>query len=215
MRTVIKTKILVVLLLALGFASCNKDGDKVKDVKNKVYGIFTVSDDGVTATVKGGIVDATLQDFRKMLKAYPNLKTLNMVDVPGSSVSGDKNTDSALELGRLVYKNNINTHLVDNGFVASGGTDLLASGKKVSVGKNPKIGVHSWSGGLDGNPDGTAWDIKDDENHIEHQKYLRYFQDIGFSAQKAKDFYFFTIRSAKAEDVHYMTREEINNYLIR
>ncbi len=215
MKTVIKTKILVVLLLALGFASCNKDDDTVKDIKNKTYGIFTVSDDGVTATVKGGIVDATLQDFKKMLKAYPNLKTLNMVDVPGSSVSGDKNTDSALDLGCEVYKNNINTHLADDGFVASGGTDLLASGKKVSVGKNPKIGVHSWSGGLDGNPDGTAWDIKDDENHIEHQKYLRYFKDIGFSAQKAKDFYFFTIRSAKAEDVHYMTREEIDKYLIR
>ncbi|MBS9767918.1 MAG: hypothetical protein KGV44_10325 [Flavobacteriaceae bacterium] len=68
---------------------------------------------------------------------------------------------------------------------------------------------------MDGNPDATAWDIKDDENHIEHQKYLRYFQDIGFSAQKAKDFYFFTIRSAKADDVYYMTTEEINMYLIR
>ncbi len=210
-----KTKILVMLLLALGFASCNKDDDTVKDVKNKVYGIFTVNDDGVTATVKGGIVDATLNDFKKLLSNFPNLKTLNMVDVPGSSVSGDKNTDSALELGRLVYKNNINTHLVDNGFVASGGTDLLASGKKVSVGKNTKIGVHSWGGGLEGNPDATAWDIRDDENHIEHQKYLHYFQDIGFSAQKAKDFYFFTIRSVKADDVHYMTTEEVNMYLIR
>ncbi len=215
MKKVIRLEMLVIVLLAFSFASCDKDDDTIKDVKNKTYGIFTVSDDGLTATVKGGIVDATLQDFRKMLKEYPNLKTLNMVDVPGSSVSGDKNTDSALDLGREVYKNNINTHLVDDGFVASGGTDLLASGKKVSVGKNPEIGVHSWGGGFDGNPDGTAWDIKDDENHIEHQKYLRYFEDIGFSKQKAKDFYFFTIRSAKAEDVHYMTREEINKYLIR
>ncbi len=215
MRTVIKTKIFVVLLLAFSFVSCDKDDDTVKDVKNKTYGIFTVSDDGVTATVKGGIVDGTLQDFKKMLKAYPNLKMLNMVDVPGSDVSGDKNTDSALDLGREVYKNNINTHLVDDGFVASGGTDLLASGKKVSVGKNPQIGVHSWGGGFDGNPNGTAWDIKDDENHIEHQKYLRYFQEIGFSKQKAKDFYFFTIRSAKASSVHYMTAEEIKKYLVR
>ncbi|PID48522.1 MAG: hypothetical protein CR991_11420 [Proteobacteria bacterium] len=105
--------------------------------------------------------------------------------------------------------------MVDNGFVASGGTDLLASGKSVTVGTNPTIVVHAWSGGVEGNPNGSAWDIKDDENHIDHQKYLRYFEDIGFSTQKAKDFYFFTIRAARPSDVHHMTKTEINQYLIR
>ncbi len=93
MKKVVRLGMLVIVVLAFSFVSCDKDDDTVKDVKNKNYGIFTVSDDGLAATVKGGIVDATLQDFRKMLKAYPNLKTLNMVDVPGSNVSGDKNTD--------------------------------------------------------------------------------------------------------------------------
>lgn len=209
-----KLGIVGVLFLALSFVGCNDDNDN-QPVIVKKYGIFTVSDNGLSATVKGGIVDATLTDFTNMIAKFPNIKTLNLVDVPGSNVSGDKQTDKALELGREVYKKNINTHLVDNGFVASGGTDLLACGKKVSVGTNPKIGVHSWSGGLDGNPNGSAWDIKDDENHIEHKKYLRYFEDVGFTTQKAKEFYFFTIRSAKPEEVHYMTTVEINKYLIR
>ncbi len=202
-------RVILTMLFALSFISCNKQ-------KNKTYGIFTVSNDGITAKVEGTIVNKTLEDFKNVLLKFPNLKTLNLVDVLGSDVNDSKETDLALELGRLVYKNNINTHLVDNGFVAGGGTDLLASGKKVSVGKNPKIAVHSWGGGFDGNPNGRAWDIKDDENHIGHQKYLHYFQDIGFSKQKAKDFYFFTIRSAKEKNIYYMmTKSQINKYLIR
>ncbi len=85
----------------------------------------------------------------------------------------------------------------------------------MTVGANPAIGVHSWGGGFEGNPNASAWDIKDDEDHIEHQKYLRYYEDIGFSPRKAKDFYFFTIRASKPSDVHNMTTEEINQYIIR
>ncbi len=216
------------LLLALTAVGCggNSNSSKAPSEKehpptplakaeNKVFGIFTVNDNGVTANVKGVIVDRSLADFNKMIAQYPKLQTLNLVDVAGSDVSGDIQSDKALDLGREIYKKGINTHLVDDGFVASGGTDLLASGKHVTVGKNPEIGVHSWGGGFDGNPNATAWDIKDDENHIEHQKYLRYYEDIGFSPQQAKAFYFFTIRSAKDSDIHNMTSEEIKQYLVR
>ncbi len=209
--SLIKIGSLGALFLVLIFIGCNNTATLEKNI----FGIFTVNNDGLSAEVQGTIVDATLQDFNDMTTQYPNLKILNLVDVPGSDVNGDMQTDNALELGRRVYSKNINTHLADNGFVASGGTDLLASGKSVSVGTNPIIGVHSWGGGIEGNPNGSSWDIKDNENHIDHQKYLRYFEDIGFSTQKAKKFYFFTIRAASTNDIHYMTTEEINQYLIR
>ncbi|PIE48069.1 MAG: hypothetical protein CSA42_00730 [Gammaproteobacteria bacterium] len=183
-----------VLLLAVSIVGCGNNKNTETAI-SKTFGIFTVSDNGLTAKVEGTIVDTSLQDFHKMMVQYPNLQTLDLVDVPGSDVSGDLKSDMALDLGREVYQKNINTHLVDNGFVASGGTDLLASGKSVTVGNNPEIGVHAWGGGFEDNPNASAWDIKDDESHIEHQKYLRYYEDIGFSKQKAKDFYFFTIRS--------------------
>ncbi len=202
------------LFLALSIIGCS-DNKKTTTSTGETFGIFTVSNDGLSAEVEGTIVDTSLQDFNKMTARYPKLKTLNLIDVPGSDVSGDVLTDMALDLGRVIYQKNINTHLVDEGFVASGGTDLLASGKHVSVGSNPSIGVHAWDGGLEGNPNGSAWDVKNDENHIEHQKYLRYFEDIGFSKQKAMDFYFFTIRAAKPSDIHTMTTTEINQYLIR
>ncbi len=228
MKKVNLTIATISLLLALTAVGCgghsnssNAPGEKENTAtqsakaEKKVFGIFTVNDDGLTANVKGTIVDSSLADFNKMLAQYPKLQMLNLIDIGGSDVSGDINSDKALDLGREIYKKGINTHLVDNGFVASGGTDLLASGKHVTVGKNVEIGVHSWGGGFDGNPNGTAWDIKDDENHIEHQKYLQYYQDIGFSQQKAKDFYFFTIRSAKDSDIHNMTDKEIKKYLLR
>ncbi len=211
---VMKTGVLAVLFLALSVLGCSDDENTTAST-SKTFGIFTVSNDGLSAEVEGTIVDTTLQDFNNMVAQYPKLKTLNLVDVPGSDVSGDVQTDTALDLGREIYKKNINTHLVDDGFVASGGTDLLASGKHVSVGSNPSIGVHAWDGGFEGNPHGSAWDIKNDKNHIEHQKYLRYFEDIGFSKQKTKDFYFFTIRAAKPSEIHTMTTTEINQYLIR
>ncbi|PID62078.1 MAG: hypothetical protein CSB44_04890 [Gammaproteobacteria bacterium] len=208
-----KTSILAVTFLVLSLPGCDDDDRDTSTETDPV--VFTVSSDGSSAEVRGVIVDATLEEFNDLIARHPNLKTLNLVDVPGSDVGGDVNTDSALELGREVYNHNINTHLVDNGVVASGGTDLLASGKSVTVGTNPTIGVHSWGGGIEGNPDGSAWDIRYDEDHIDHQKYLRYYEDIGFSNQKARDFYFFTIRSAQPDDVHDMTAEEINTYLIR
>ncbi len=226
--------IIVAIFLALFSVGCSNSGaatnadpevstDTATDAgtsetaPEKSFGIFTVSEDGQSAEVRGVIVDASLIDFNNMIAKYPNIKTLNLVDAPGADVSdidGDK-TDACLEIGRKVYNLGINTHLVDNGMAASGGTDLLVSGKSVTVGANVTVGVHSWGGGVDGEEGGSAWDIKDDENRPEHQKYIRYYQDVGFSAQKAKEFYFFTIRAAKEDDIHNMTAEEIKQYLLR
>ena len=103
--------------------------------------------------------------------------------------------------------------MLDNGTIASGGTDLFALGRQTFIGHTPFIGVHSWDVGWDGNDQGTARDIRFDENHQEHQKYIQYFQDIGFTPEKAKTFYFFTIPASRADNIHKMTKQEINTYL--
>lgn len=36
-------------------------------------------------------------------------------------------------------------HLVDNGVIASGGTDFFLAGTTRRIGDDTKIGVHSWS----------------------------------------------------------------------
>ena len=67
------------------------------------------------------------------------------------------------------------------------------------------MGVHSWSDGVV-----EAADLPRD--HPDHQLYISYYQDIGFSAQWAEDFYFFTINAAPADDIHWMTSAEIAQY---
>ncbi len=111
-----KWGILTLLLIVLGSAACSNDDNNTESTRKK-FGIFTVGSDGSSASVEGVIVDSTLDDFNKMIEQYPDLKTLNLVDVPDSDVSGDLKTDSALELGRKIYKLGISTHLVDDGVI--------------------------------------------------------------------------------------------------
>lgn len=180
------------------------------------FGIFTVSEDGTSAEVEGAISDRSLDNFHCMLEQYPNIARLDLIEVPGSdvSVSEDSLTDTALELGRAVFDNDIDTHLVDGGWVASGGTDLLAAGRTISVGDDTEIGVHAWGGGWDGNHNGTASDIAyyPKHTHLEHEKYLQYYPDIGFDVEKGCQFYFFTIQVATVDDMHDMTDAEIERF---
>jgi hypothetical protein len=188
-----------------------------EEIEAENFGIFTVSEDGMSATINGIIGDTALEDFQAMLAEFPEIDTLNFVQVDGSDISvlDNDSTDVALELGREIYRRGIKTHLVENGEISSGGTDVFAAGVETSIGSNTFIGVHAWEEGDEDNENLTAWEIRFDEDNIEHQKYLQYFEDIGFSSQKSSAFYFFTIRSAKAEDMYQMSDEEINKFLLR
>lgn len=221
-----KTTILWLLLVTtVLMAGCSND-DNGDDATR--YGIFTV----VSATevqVRGDLVDGVKANFDAMMAAHPGITKMTLLFVGGSSVSGrvvnGKETDDGMEVGRAVYQRGIATHLPAGGLVASGGTDLFASGKTTSydgelgtaadcdVDEPTKtcIGVHAWGGGWEGNPKGTAWDIKDDKNHEQHVKYLQYYQDIGVSA----NFYFYTIGAAKAGGMAYMNDAQFKQYLGR
>ncbi len=95
---------------------------------------------------------------------------------------------------RLVRRLLLQKDNLDNGEIASGGVDLFLASVKRTIGKNVKIGVHSWD------EDGSqATDYPRESK--EHQKY-----------KEAEDFYYFTINSATAEGIHYMTEEEMNKY---
>jgi len=48
----------------------------------------------------------------------------------------------------------------------------------------------------------------------EHRANIKYYEDLGYSAEWAKDFYFFTIYAAPANNIHWMTEEEISKYKI-
>lgn len=151
--------------------------------------------------MKGEIKSSTLGDFKHMLEGHPNIKIIKMVEVPGSN-----DDETNFKVGKLLREKGINTHIVDKGMIASGGVDFFLAGVKRTKEGTVKLGVHSWS-----DSDGKQA-IDFPESSSEHRPNIQYYEDLGYSKEWSKDFYFFTIKAAKAEDVHWMTEEEIEKY---
>ncbi len=149
-----------------------------------------------TLYMKGVIYSNTLVDIKEILDKNPEVTTLVMEEVAGS-IDDEVNLVASQE----IRKRNINTYLPKDGTVASGGTDMFLAGKERAVHSTAKLGVHSWSGG-----DKVALDYpREDEAH---KKYLDYYIDM----QIPTDFYWYTLEAAPADDIHWMTVDEIKKY---
>jgi hypothetical protein len=195
-----KRVLFIVLITSILLATaCNP----VKDLFNdRQSGIFTVLEGDTVYQMDGVIGKNSLKHFNKLKNQFPNVKLISIKNCDGS-----KDDETNLKLSLLVHQFGINTHLEEGGIIASGGVDFFLAGIKRSKDINTKIGVHSWS---DGNKEAT--DFPND--HANHQPYIEYYQNIGFTVQEASDFYFFTIESAAANSIHWMTDEEIVKYKI-
>ena len=160
---------------------------------------FKNDQEGDTLVMEGVIYSNTLEDITDAFERFPGITTLSMVDVPGS-------VDDEINLlaSREIRKRNINTYVPENGVIASGGTDMFLAGKRRAIHSSAKLGVHSWGTG----GDSTALDFPRD--HHEHQKYLDYYVEMNIPA----DFYWYTLEAAPAEDIHWMTKAEIEQYAV-
>ncbi|WP_281222027.1 alpha/beta hydrolase [Photobacterium sanguinicancri] len=150
------------------------------------------------ATLEGVICSGSLDAFDDMRTQFPSVATFNIQSIPGSA-----DDEINLLLSAEIHQNGIATHLVNSAMIASGGTDLFLAGtQRTADDARPKIGVHSWS-------DSSGQSGKDlPRNHEEHQPYLDYYQEININP----DFYWYTLDAAPANDIHWMTREEIEQY---
>ena len=72
-------------------------------------------------------------------------------------------------------------------------------GRTVSPGG--KVGVHSWAGG-------SREGANLDRDHSEHTMYMDYYEEMGIT----EDFYWFTLNAAGADDIHWMSQEEMRTY---
>lgn len=174
-----------------------KTYDTEKDVT------FFVDSSGTYATMAGVINTSTPSLLEALLRDHPKVTLLLMYRVPGSD-----NDDANLVAARMVRKAQIATFVPADGLIASGGTDFFIAGTKRMVVEGGKVGVHSWKSG-DGK---AATDFPRDSN--EHDKYLQYYEEMGFSRQEAEDFYFFTINAAGPDDMYNMTRDELIKYKV-
>lgn len=178
--------------------ACGNDDGTATDSRS--FGIFTVLSDNVTVEMDGDIGSASLRNFNSLISSFPDVNSINMIEVPGS-IDDEIN----LQVAALVHQRGISIHLVDNGIIASGGTDFFLAGATRTIGTGTQIGVHSWS---DGENEATDYAI----GHPFHEEYIEYYISIGFSRAEAEAFYYFTINIASSNEIHWMTEDEINQY---
>lgn len=159
------------------------------------YQPMTFSSDGQTIVARGAIDAGTLDRFREIADRHPAAKTLVLEYVEGS-VDDEAN----LIFSREVRARGFATHVPSQGLIASGGTDLFLAGTNRSLAAGACVGVHSWGGDQEGRDVPKSDPI--------HQEYLDYYDDIGIAGA----FYWFTLEAAGADDMHWMTRAETNQF---
>ena len=145
--------------------------------------------------------DISEKTLRFYLKHRGEIDVVVLEDVEGSS-----DDESVLELGRLIYDDRVDTQVV--GFAYSGGVDLFLAGENRSIRAGSELGVHSWA--ADGLFIETIEGAELPRNHEEHTPYLDYYDYIGIDSE----FYWYTLRSARADDIHIMTTAEIQKYRV-
>ena len=137
-------------------------------------------------------------DFVRVVGEHPEIKTVVLGNIPGS-INDELNLKTCL----FLYEKGLNTELLSNSVIESGAVDLFVSGRKLNIVEGAKIGVHSWE---DIELGKSALDIP--RSHPVHQTYLNLYNQVHIDTS----FYWFTLRVAPPEDIHYMNEQEIEKY---
>jgi hypothetical protein len=191
-------KILFSFLVAISLNSCRTNIDQLS---LRSHGIFALQEGDSVLLMDGVINQNSLKNFNTLYKKFPSITKVEIKECEGSM-----DDETNLQLSKRVNDLNIDTHLQDNGLIASGGVDFFLAGIKRTKGINVTVGVHSWSDG--GSIQATDFPV----GHSNHLPYINYYVSIGFTQQLAEDFYYFTINAAIASDIHNMTEAELQTY---
>jgi hypothetical protein len=153
------------------------------------------------AELIGSIESETPAQFRTLLRAFPGLRQIDMVECPGT---GDD--EANLVLARMIRRAGISTYVPDGGSVRSGGVELFLAGTQRRAAPTAEFAVHSWM-----DEDGLEADdyAADDPAHLE---YLSFYREMGMSDANARAFYAMT-NSAPHDDALYLNGRDIARYV--
>ncbi|GAB5349096.1 alpha/beta hydrolase [Alteriqipengyuania sp. 357] len=144
------------------------------------FGPFRVIDPTRAALV--GVTDAaTPAQFDALLRAYPQMRTLDLVEAPGT-----ENDRANLAVGRMIRAAGLTTRVPRGGSVRSGAVELFLAGERREVADGARFAVHSWRDNRGREADDFAPDAP------EHRYYLDYYREMGMSDEGARDFYAMT-----------------------
>lgn len=161
-------------------------------------GPATFTPHGKVLVMRGVINGGTPYALRRAVRQNPGIRTIVMVDVPGSV-----NELANMEAARFVRRQGISTYIPYNGYIASGGTDFFMAGVTRTMEHGTQIGVHAWQNNL------HSGNILP-RNHPDHKSFLRYFASINISPE----FYWFSLRAAPHHRLHIMSYRELRRYRV-
>ena len=165
----------------------------------------TLEVDGGRLFLLGTFDHGTYKAVLDTLDAHPEVDTL-VFTANGGSVDDE----CTLNLGREIRRRGINTHLIEDGVLASGGVSLFLAGSRRTVEATPLLGVHSWQHcSQSGDQPATCTDASDypasDEQHLLHKSYIS--EMLGSDA-----FYWHSIRAAPSNSIHWLTDSELETF---
>ena len=144
------------------------------------FGPFRVLDSGRAALV-GATDEASPAQFAAMLRAYPGIALIEMIECPGTEDDG-----ANLRLGRMIHARGISTHVPAGGSVRSGGVELFLAGKNRIADPGAEFAVHSWA-------DEDGREAKDyPVDAPENRAYITYYEEMGMPEPQARAFYAMT-----------------------
>jgi hypothetical protein len=163
------------------------------------YGPFRVIDGNRAALV--GVTDAaTPREFARMLIAFPALRTLEMVECPGTS-----DDIANLRLGRMIRRAGLETHVPQGGSVRSGAVELFLAGARRRADPRATFAVHSWQDAEGFEPADFA------DNDPVNLAYLAYYREMGLSDAQARVFYAMT-NAVPHDGARWLTAREFARF---
>ncbi|MEE4200856.1 alpha/beta hydrolase [Erythrobacter sp.] len=164
------------------------------------YGPFRVAEPG-RAVIVGSTDASSPRDFDAMLRDFPGIRVLEMVEAPGTS-----NDIANLAVGRRIRAAGIATHVPRGGSVRSGAVELFLAGATRTLEDGAQFAVHSW---LD-NHGREADDVG--AGDAAHRMYVDYYVEMGMSAPAARAFYAMT-NSVPHHSALWLGAQEIRGWL--
>lgn len=153
------------------------------------------------AELIGSIESETPAQFRALLRAFPGIRQIDMVECPGT---GDD--EANLALARMVRGAGIATYVPAGGSVRSGGVELFLAGAKRSAAPSAEFAVHSWR-------DEDGYEASDfAATDPVHQEYISFYRDMGLSDTEARSFYAMT-NTAPHDDALYLNSRDLGRYV--
>ncbi|MCI4662897.1 MAG: hypothetical protein MRY63_13885 [Neomegalonema sp.] len=159
--------------------------------------LTTVSDNKLH--IMGTLNERSYGEITGAIRNNPDIDTVVLHRVSGT-IDADTNFRTAL----FIQERGLDVFLPSNARVASGATHIICAGRERIAEYGAQIGVHSWS--AVGVP--NAADL--DRDSSAHRSHVEFFSQT----ECGERFFWFSQDAAPAQDIHWMSEDEMRDYRV-